>query len=623
MSTEEQKETFADKAKAQIDALKTKEGRAALKDKAKEGFASAATTAKEQFDAFKTKEGRDALKNKAKENAAAYMHAIREKAPGYWKTLRARTVNLWNNGTKGKAACIGIGAGVLLLGCLVFGGKSNDEKRSETPGQLQAESTRSTTDGKTKSETMRMESSKKELEQQERIAMAQAVQADMEKGWLKDEEIADSDEHAEYILKDTFLWGTQLSYYKPQKKVSYKEFTKIYYMIEDAFLPEFVSSLPKALHSEKGCSPSLALKLSRDIVSRANHLLYYCCRTGLAPDATGKEKSNYVKLLKLAMMEKKMLGSYSTMGRSNAESEFKAFCTLRNTLPKHEPATDAEQRYATLPYPSHYIDVESEASSSVDQNAKDFEHNIDGSWPAEARDKNTPRLKELVKTRAELAQKKWHPIAIGNFPIKTFCGLEFGQTIATCEKVLGAALGPVYENQPDGFAAYLLKKPFRKFTRACLRFVTDEPGYEGNKKKEPYFQALRSIQLEADISEDINYDSCLEELARVKKLLEEKYMLDLGKGVACDHYSGKGFWYGAGLDTGWIVLGIRPTTDGQSGRAKGGNKTMVLEVRCADARSMQDWVNVARKELDDKQKSETEAKKEKLNISADAGADVL
>ena len=596
-----------------------------IADKAKEGLATAAMSAKEQLGAFKTKEGRDALKNKAKENAAAYMHAIREKAPGYWKTLRARTVNLWNNGTKGKAACIGMGAGVLLLGCLVFGGKSNDEKNSETPGRLHAESTRSTTDSKAKSETIRQESSKKEMEQREKIAMAQAVQAAMEKARLEDEEVADSDERAKYILQDdhTFLWRTQLSYYKPQKKVSYKEFAKIYYMIEDAFLPEFVSMLP-ALRSEKGCSPSLALKLSRDLVSRADHLLYYCCRTGLAPDATGKEKSNYVKLLKLAMMGKKMLGSYSTInGLSNAEREFEAFCALRNTLPKHESAEDAEQRYAALPYPSYAIDMESEPSSSVDLNAKDFEHNYYVSWPLEARDKNTPRLKELVKTRAELAQKKWHPIAVGNFPIKTFCGLEFGQTIATCEKVLGSALGPVYDNQPHGFAAYLLKKPFRKFTRACLRFVTDEPGYEGSKKKEPYFQALRSIQLEADISEDINYDSCLEELAKIKKLLEEKYMLNLGKGVECQHYSGKGFWYGAGLDTGWIVLGIRPTTDGQSGRAKGGNKTMVLEVRCADARSMQDWVNVARKELDDKQKSETEAKKEKLNISADAGADVL
>lgn len=99
MSTEEQKETFADKAKeglasaataakAQIDALKTKEGRDALKDKAKEGFASAATTAKEQIAALKTKEGREFLKTKIKA--------------------------FWGSGIKGKSICVG-GAALLLL----------------------------------------------------------------------------------------------------------------------------------------------------------------------------------------------------------------------------------------------------------------------------------------------------------------------------------------------------------------------------------------------------------------------------------------------------------------------------------------------------------------------------
>ena len=88
MSTEETNETLADKAKAQIDALKTKEGRDALKDKAKEGFASAATTARKQIDALKTKEGRDLLKGKIKA--------------------------FWESGIKGKSICIGI-ATLLLL----------------------------------------------------------------------------------------------------------------------------------------------------------------------------------------------------------------------------------------------------------------------------------------------------------------------------------------------------------------------------------------------------------------------------------------------------------------------------------------------------------------------------
>ena len=69
-------------------------------DKAKEGLASAATVAKAQIDALKTKEGRDALKGKAKEKASAYMNAIREKSSGYWQTVRTGTVKLWNSGPK-------------------------------------------------------------------------------------------------------------------------------------------------------------------------------------------------------------------------------------------------------------------------------------------------------------------------------------------------------------------------------------------------------------------------------------------------------------------------------------------------------------------------------------------
>lgn len=66
MSSEEQKETLVDKAKAQIDAIKTSEGRDALKDKAQKMMTSVTVTAKEQLAALKTKEGRDATIQKIK-----------------------------------------------------------------------------------------------------------------------------------------------------------------------------------------------------------------------------------------------------------------------------------------------------------------------------------------------------------------------------------------------------------------------------------------------------------------------------------------------------------------------------------------------------------------------------
>ncbi len=51
MSIEQKDETLVDKAKSQIERLKTQEGRVALKDKTADGLRSAAATVKEQFNA--------------------------------------------------------------------------------------------------------------------------------------------------------------------------------------------------------------------------------------------------------------------------------------------------------------------------------------------------------------------------------------------------------------------------------------------------------------------------------------------------------------------------------------------------------------------------------------------
>lgn len=56
--SEEKNETLADKAKAQIDALRTKEGRDALKGKVKKGLISTTSTVKDQLSALKTEDGR-------------------------------------------------------------------------------------------------------------------------------------------------------------------------------------------------------------------------------------------------------------------------------------------------------------------------------------------------------------------------------------------------------------------------------------------------------------------------------------------------------------------------------------------------------------------------------------
>ena len=153
-------------------------------------------------------------------------------------------------------------------------------------------------------------------------------------------------------------------------------------------------------------------------------------------------------------------------------------------------------------------------------------------------------------------------------------------------------------------------------------------------------EGLRSVRLEADIPADVNYESCLDELAKVKKLLEEKYKLDMGKGQAGEEHIGKSYWYGVGLsETGRIVLGILParkkydlpsTGDvsysdaekAQNGETDG-SMAMVLEIQYADRDEMMKMADDTRKALDAKRTAEAESKKKRLNVSENEGADIL
>ena len=153
-------------------------------------------------------------------------------------------------------------------------------------------------------------------------------------------------------------------------------------------------------------------------------------------------------------------------------------------------------------------------------------------------------------------------------------------------------------------------------------------------------EGLRSVRLEADISADVNYESCLDELAKVKKLLEEKYKLNIGKGQVGEKHIGKSYWYGVGLsEKGRIVLGILPTrrkyAPPQTGNVSyedaakaqygvtDGSMTMVLEIQYTDGDEMKKMADNTRKAFDAKRAAEAESKKKKLNVSDNEGADVL
>lgn len=610
--------------------------------------------------------GKNSWKESTKAKALAYYKCAQEKCPVYWQAARAKTVEVWNGGPKGKAICISAAVVALLLVGFMFGGKSKSEKTAEIQPKSDvgkrikaiedvqdAEREQLIAKEKAKKEALRR-SEEERVRQQAENARLQAEEhkiSDVKQSQKTVEEQngeddLDPDDVAQNIMSSVEIWG-QYFQYAPETKVPYSEFVKIYYTIEDAFIPKFAEPLLKLHSGQHIFLAGYAQLFARNLIPRADHLLFYCCRTGLASGASVQDKRNYAKLIMMAQMEKRMILTYAlAFGQDSnellddAEGLFKEFIAIRKTLPQHDPAVDAEEKYAALPYPSRPISLK-DAAGDIFNDRHQYFTCLYNFWPGE--EETTQEEKnERTKRRMAFAQRKWVSIDVGSFPIKTFCGLEFGQTLAACEKTLGNAIGPsysLYDNHAFNFAAYHLKKPFRKFTIAFLKFGTEKEEYE----KTPggrMVEGLRSVRLEADIPADVNYESCLDELAKVKKLLEEKYKLDMGNGQAGEEYMGKSYWYGVGLSqTGRIVLGILPTRKKYSGPKTGnvsysdaekemngvtdGSMTMVLEVQYADKDEMEKMADDTRKALDAKRTAEAESKKKRLNVSENEGADVL
>lgn len=592
-----------------------------------------------------------------KEKAMSYYGCVREKAPVYWQVARAKAVETWNSGVKGKAICVGAVVGVLLLGWLVFGGKSNDVKAGESIAKTQTEPLRVVVDSPVEAETVRRrppddrtgEAEQPIVEQNEQAVVQRQAREDAGASGDATESIADLEIAARTAMSGVEIWG-EIFEYASETKVPYAKFAEVYYTIEDAFIPAFAEPLLTLQSGQPIFFAGYAKKFADELIPRADHLLYYCCRTGLNADATAKDWENYVRLLVMAQMEKRMILAYAiAFGQDSAEmldaanELFKEFTTLRKTLPPHNPPTDAavrEKKYAALPSPARPIDL-NDAAGSVFNDCHGYFMCLNTFWPQEENESQEDK-DERAKKRLAFAKRKWVPIDVGNFTVKTFCGLEFGQTLAACEKVLGNAIGPayyVYDNHAYNSAVYQLKKPFRKFTRAFLKFGCER---EENEKLPGgrIVEGLRAVRLEADIPADVNYESCLEELAKVKKLLEDKYQLNIGKGQAGEPHLGRSYWYGVGLSgKGRIVLGILPArkkfelpktgnvsyedAEKAANGVTDGSMTMVLEVQYADVDEMEKKADDTRKQLDAKRSAEAESKKAKLNVSDSEGADVL
>ena len=133
--------------------------------------------------------------------------------------------------------------------------------------------------------------------------------------------------------------------------MTYTEFAEVYYTIEDAFIPTFAEPLLKLQSGQPIYFAGYAEIFAKNLIPRADHLLFYCCRTGLSADASVQEWKNYVRLLTMAQIEKNMIRSYAfAFGQDSQEmletanEQFKEFTALRKTLPPHKPQADAAKR---------------------------------------------------------------------------------------------------------------------------------------------------------------------------------------------------------------------------------------------------------------------------------------
>ena len=105
-----------------------------------------------------------------------FIEIVKQKAPVYWGMARTKTINTWNNGTKGKVICIGVAAGVLLLACFVFGGKSKDAQVAEMLEKSKADVARNRA------------AAQAQAAEEMRIAKAKAAEADAEAERKKQEQ---------------------------------------------------------------------------------------------------------------------------------------------------------------------------------------------------------------------------------------------------------------------------------------------------------------------------------------------------------------------------------------------------------------------------------------------------
>ena len=276
MSSEETNETLAEKAKAQIDNLKTKEGRDALKIKAKKGL----IRAKDYLLALKSKEGRQAL----------------------LADLKAMTM-------KQKAVFGATAICLLIIVVVLFrcGCSSSPSDLNRNTGAKPQSSNLMEVKTDTPTPTNDEMSVPPPSSRGEAVASQTSaeIQASVQKAGNDTHDADDFspsfnvEREAKSIIGGITIWagpagnGVQ-SKWEPSQKVSLDDFVKGYYAIADAFMPHFLDLLNKIPN------PLLAKPIQSNVLPRADHLVAYCSETGILDSSNLKEKKLYVAYLRQA-----------------------------------------------------------------------------------------------------------------------------------------------------------------------------------------------------------------------------------------------------------------------------------------------------------------------------------
>ena len=628
-----------------------------IADKAKEGLSNVASAAKSQIDALKTKEGRDELKNKAKEfafRAKDYLLALRTKEGRQALVENLKTMTMQQKAVFGATAICLLIVAIGLLRC-VFSSSQSDLNRNagvqpQSPNIIVAndDSPKPTNDemnAPPPSSRGELTSSQTSVE----------VPASVPKAG-KDAHDTDDfsppfniESEAKSIIGGITIWagpagnGVQ-SKWKPSQKVSLDDFVKGYYAIADAFMPHFLDLLNQIPN------PLLAKPIQSNVLPRADHLVAYCSETGILDSSSLKDKKLYVAYLQQARQIHEIVlqfmwafGQDDKSQYNEAKQELASFMTSQKELPPHEIDPTASEKYVAPPIPldlQHALDELKGKYFYVDQHfrmdwraseaslhghtqwtlAQMYEEGIKRSNSNDFKlDDNNKSLKnDEDQYRDRLRNKAFKGIPLRDgFPIDSVCGFKF------CHPHYdntGNIKLPLYckLNSSYGIQGYLLEKPFRMFKYAEVSYSYPEGDGYGKRELKAEFEALRYVRLDGLITSDINYESALEELTKVKAAIEAKYKIDLGKGNDSHDV------YGVGLPGGgWILLALYEPHLEVSTTIKDGTRVMSLEICYGNREDVDKECSRCLGELQAQRTKEAESKKKKLNVSDDAGADVL